>query len=315
MRHLRLFPEKTHINFVKYRHIAVALSLVVIVAAFVMLFTRGLNFGIDFRGGVTVEVTTQGPANIAKMREQIGGLNLGEVQIQQIGTEGNDVLIRVGQEKNAPAGADEAVVEKIKAELGDSVEYRRVEIVGPQVSGELITAGIQAVTIALGLMFVYIWFRFEWQFGVGAILSLAHDVLATILVFSVLRIQFDLATIAAILTIVGYSMNDKVVVFDRVRENLRKYKKMDLGELIDLSINETMSRTLMTAATTLIALFALFIFGGEVIRTFTFAMIFGVFAGTYSSIYVGTPILMAVGVSRDWSPVNKGKGNKAGKPA
>jgi len=301
MRHLRLFPEKTRINFVRYRHIAVTLSVIVMVAAFVMLFTHGLNFGIDFRGGVTIEVTTPGEADVAAMRTQVSGLGLGEVQIQEIGTTGRDVLIRVGQEKDVASNENEIIVAKIKAELGDEVEYRRVEIVGPQVSGELVMAGVQAVVIALALMFVYIWFRFEWQFGAGAILSLAHDVLATILVFSFFQIQFDLATIAAILTVVGYSMNDKVVVFDRVRENLRKYKKMDLGELIDLSINETMSRTLMTAATTLIALFALFIFGGEVIRTFTFAMIFGVFVGTYSSIYVGTPVLMAIGVNRDWS--------------
>jgi len=302
MRHLRLFPENTHINFVRYRHIAVTLSLVVIVAAFVMLFTRGLNFGIDFRGGVTIEVTTPDKADVAAMRAQVGALGLGEVQIQEIGTSGRDVLIRIGQGEN---GANEAAVSKIRAALGEEVEYQRVEIVGPQVSGELVRAGIQAVVIAMALMFVYIWFRFEWQFGVGAILSLVHDVLATILIFSVLQVQFDLATIAAILTVVGYSMNDKVVVFDRVRENLRKYKKMDLGELIDRSINETMSRTLMTGVTTLIALFSLFIFGGEVIRTFTFAMIFGVFVGTYSSIYVGTPFLMAIGVSRDWSGVTK----------
>ncbi|PKQ05364.1 MAG: protein translocase subunit SecF, partial [Alphaproteobacteria bacterium HGW-Alphaproteobacteria-12] len=195
--------------------------------------------------------------------------------------------------------ASQAVVEKIKGALGDGVEYRRVEVVGPQVSGELVEDGILAVLVSVALMLLYIWFRFEWQFSLGAVVALVHDVLATIALFCLLQIEFNLQSIAALLTIVGYSMNDTVIVFDRVRENLRKYKKMDLAALIDLSVNQTLSRTVMTSGTTLLALLALYIFGGEVIRGFTFAMIFGIFIGTYSSIFIAGPVLLAVGVSRD----------------
>ncbi|MBD3669128.1 MAG: protein translocase subunit SecF, partial [Kangiella sp.] len=192
-------------------------------------------------------------------------------------------------------------VEKIKAELGDGVEYRRVEVVGPKVSAELVEAGTLAVVIAVLLMLVYIWFRFEWQFSVGAVLALVHDVVLTIGIFSVLQLEFNLSIIAAILTIVGYSMNDTVVVYDRIREKLRKYKKMDLGDLLDLAINKTLSRTVMTSVTTLLALASLYIFGGEVIRGFTFAMMWGVVVGTYSSIFVAAPLLLILGVKRDWS--------------
>ncbi|MDE1173954.1 MAG: protein translocase subunit SecF [Parvibaculaceae bacterium] len=314
MKLLRLFPDQPKLHFVRYRHIAVGLSIAVILAAFVLLFTRGLNFGIDFKGGIAMEVTTSGPADVSGLREQLGGLNLGEVTIQQFGA-ADDVLIRVSQPKDAPEGTDQIIVGKIKAALGDKVQYQKVDIVGPQVSGELVNQGVIAVVLAVCLMFVYIAFRFEWQFGLGAVLGLAHDVLATVFVFSVFQLEFDLTTIAALLTIIGYSMNDKVVVFDRMRENLRKYKKMDLGEVIDLSVNETLSRTLMTALTTLIALVSLFVFGGEVVRIFTFTMIFGVFVGTYSSIYIGAPVLMAIGVKRDWSGNAKKPAADAAKPA
>lgn len=312
MRLLRLFPDQPRLHYVRYRHIAVGLSIVVMVAALVLLFTRGLNFGIDFKGGIAMEVTTSGPADVTKLREQLGRLGLGEVTIQQFGA-ADDVLIRVSQPQNATSGTDQIIVAKIKAELGNTVQYQKVDIVGPQVSGELVNQGVVAVVLAVCLMFVYIAFRFEWQFGLGAVLGLAHDVLATVFVFSVFQLEFDLTTIAALLTIIGYSMNDKVVVFDRMRENLRKYKKMELGEVIDLSINETLSRTMMTAATTLIALVSLFVFGGEVVRIFTFTMIFGVFVGTYSSIYIGAPVLMAIGVKRDWSGNAKKPGAEAPK--
>lgn len=309
MKRLKLVPDKTNFPFVKYRHIAVGLSVVVMVAAFVLLYTHGLNFGIDFEGGTVIEIETKGPADIADLRAKLGHLQLGDVQLQRFGQD-NDVLIRVGaaHDGSETDDAGQLVVKKVKDALGTGVEYRRIESVGPQVSGELIHSATLAVLVAIAMMFAYIWFRFEWQFGLGAVLALVHDVLATIGVFALFQMEFNLTTIAALLTIVGYSMNDTVVVFDRIRENLRKFKKMDLGELIDLSINETLARTIMTSATTLIALFALFIFGGEVIRSFTFAMIFGIFVGTYSSIFVAAPVLIAIGVKREWGSGALGRG-------
>jgi preprotein translocase SecF subunit len=299
MRHLKLIPDDTKIPFSRWRYVAVGLSLVVMIAAVVLLVTRGLNFGIDFKGGILIEIATDGPADIGSIRNDLGGLGLGEVQIQEFG-QADDVLIRVAAPEGDDADrASQAVVEKIKGVLGDGVEYRRVEVVGPQVSGELVEDGILAVLISVALMLLYIWFRFEWQFSLGAVVALVHDVLATIALFCLLQIEFNLQSIAALLTIVGYSMNDTVIVFDRVRENLRKYKKMDLAALIDLSVNQTLSRTVMTSGTTLLALLALFVFGGEVIRGFVFAMIFGIFIGTYSSIFIAGPVLLAVGVSRD----------------
>ncbi|MCE9649312.1 MAG: protein translocase subunit SecF [Parvibaculum sp.] len=309
MRRLKIVPDNTKIPFVKYRHIAVGLSAIVVLAAVVMMFTKGFNFGIDFKGGTVIEIATQGPADISDLRTRLNKLGLGEVQLQRFGDDRN-VLIRVGAEPGAASQEDagQVVVDKVKTELGDKVEYRRIESVGPQVSGELIRSATLAVLISVAAMFAYIWFRFEWQFGLGAVLSIVHDVMATILVFSLFQLEFNLTTIAALLTIVGYSMNDTVVVFDRMRENLRKYKKMDLGELIDLSLNETLSRTIMTSVTTLIALLSLFIFGGEVIRSFTFAMIFGILIGTYSSIYVAAPVLMAIGITREWGAAQIGRG-------
>ncbi len=309
MKRLKLVPDNTKIPFVKYRHLAIGISVAIMIASVALLFTRGLNFGIDFEGGTVIEIATQGPADISGLRTRLGKLGIGEVQLQRFGAD-NDVLIRVGAAHTGQTDEEgQVVVQKVKAELGTEVEYRRIESVGPQVSGELIESAVLAVVVAIVMMFIYIWFRFEWQFGAGAVLALLHDVLATIGVFSLFHMEFNLTTIAALLTIVGYSMNDTVVVFDRIRENLRKFKKMDLGDLIDLSINETLARTIMTSATTLIALFALFIFGGEVIRSFTFAMIFGIFVGTYSSIFVAAPILIATGIKREWgAALGRGKG-------
>lgn len=309
MKRLKLVPDKTNFPFVKYRHIAVGLSVAVMVASVVLLIAKGLNFGIDFEGGTVIEIETKGPADIADLRSKLGHLQLGDVQLQRFGQD-NDVLIRVGaaHDGSETDDAGQLVVKKVKDALGTGVEYRRIESVGPQVSGELIHSATLAVLVAIAMMFAYIWFRFEWQFGLGAVLALVHDVLATIGVFALFQMEFNLTTIAALLTIVGYSMNDTVVVFDRIRENLRKFKKMDLGELIDLSINETLARTIMTSATTLIALFSLFIFGGEVIRSFTFAMIFGIFVGTYSSIFVAAPVLIAIGVKREWGSGALGRG-------
>ena len=307
MRHLKLIPDDTHIPFVRFRHIATGVSLIIIAASIALFFSRGLNFGIDFKGGIMIEIATDGPADINQLRTTMSGLGLGEVQIQEFG-QADDVLIRIPSPAEGGEAASQEAVNKVRAALGDQVvEYRRVEVVGPQVSSELVRSGTIAVVLAMVLMLVYIWFRFEWQFSLGAITSLVHDVLATIGILCILQIEFNLQMIAAILTIVGYSMNDTVIVFDRVRENLRKYKKMDLGELIDLSINQTLSRTVITSGTTLLALLALFVFGGEVLRGFTFAMIFGILIGTYSSVFIAAPIILAVGVSRDWSGNSSGK--------
>jgi preprotein translocase SecF subunit len=296
---LKLVPENTSIPFVAYRKAAFAFSLMIVLASIALVFTKGLNFGIDFKGGTMIEIETPEAADISAIRTQLNGLGLGDVQVQTFGAP-NDVLIRIQSQGGEP-GSDQQVVELVKQELGESVQYRRVEVVGPKVSGELVNSGVTAVVLAVALMLVYVWFRFEWQFSIGAVLALVHDVITTIGIFSLLQIEFSLPIIAAILTIVGYSMNDTVVVYDRVRENLRKYKRMDLGELIDKAINETLTRTTMTALTTLLALFALYIFGGEVIRGFTFAMIWGVIIGTYSSIFVAAPVLLILGVKRDWS--------------
>lgn len=296
---LKLVPDQTSFRFVGFRKIAYVISLVGVIAAIALFSTKGLNYGIDFQGGTMIEIATEGPADISDIRSRLSALNLGDVQVQTFGAP-NDVLIRVEQQGEI-ADNDLNAVDKIKAELGDGVEYRRVEVVGPKVSDELVEAGTLAITVAIFMMLVYIWFRFEWQFGVGSVIALAHDVLLTIGIFSLFELEFNLSIIAAILTIVGYSMNDTVIVYDRIREDLRKYKKMDLGELLDLSINGTLSRTTMTSLTTVIALAALYIFGGEVIRGFAFAMIWGVFVGTYSSIFVAAPILMILGVKRDWS--------------
>jgi len=307
MRHLKLIPDDTHIPFVRFRHIATGVSLIIIAASIALFFSRGLNFGIDFKGGIMIEIATDGPADINQLRTTMSGLGLGEVQIQEFG-QADDVLIRIPSPAEGGEAASQEAVNKVRTALGDQVvEYRRVEVVGPQVSSELVRSGTIAVVLAMVLMLVYIWFRFEWQFSLGAITSLVHDVLATIGILCILQIEFNLQMIAAILTIVGYSMNDTVIVFDRVRENLRKYKKMDLGELIDLSINQTLSRTVITSGTTLLALLALFVFGGEVLRGFTFAMIFGILIGTYSSVFIAAPIILAVGVSRDWSGNSSGK--------
>jgi preprotein translocase subunit SecF len=296
---LKLVPAETAFRFIGLRQIAYAVSALMVLASIALFFTNGLNFGIDFRGGTMIEIGTEGPADIGDLRNRLSSLNLGDVQVQEFGAP-NDVLIRVEQQAETE-GSDQTVVELIRGELGEGVEYRRVEVVGPKVSSELVEAGTLAVVMAVILMLVYIWFRFEWQFSVGAVLALLHDVILTIGIFSVFQLEFNLSIIAAILTIVGYSMNDTVVVYDRVRENLRKYKKLDLGELLDRSINETLSRTAMTSITTLLALLALYIFGGEVIRGFTFAMMWGVFIGTYSSIFIAAPLLMILGVKRDWS--------------
>lgn len=296
---LRLVPEKTSVPFMRGRSVAVVLSVLLIIGSAAYTYVHGLNFGIDFRGGVTIEIETQQPADVEAIRSAISSLGLGDVAAQEFGNP-NDVLIRVEQQaEGTQDAAIAAVVETLDALYGNSYTIRRTEAVGPVVSGELVEKGITAVLLAVGAIMIYIWFRFEWQFGLGAVVSLVHDIALTIGFFSFTGLEFNLSIVAAILTIIGYSLNDTVVVFDRIRENLRKYRKPTMLEIIDQSLNETLARTLMTSVTTLLALLALLFLGGEVIRGFTAAMIWGVVIGTYSSIFVASPVLNALNVSRE----------------
>lgn len=291
MKFLKLVPETPAINFTGRRFLAFAFFGLLVLASISAFEVKGLNLGIDFLGGILIEVQTEGPADVSQIRSDLGGLGLGDVSIQQFGAE-NDLLIRV-QRQEGGEKEQQAAIASVKEALGDRVsEYRRTELVGPTVGQELQEAALWAVISAVLAIMVYIWFRFEWQFGVCAIIALTHDVITTVGLFSVLQMEFNLATVAAVLTIAGYSINDTVVVFDRVRENMRKYKKMGFAELFDLSINQTLSRTVMTSFTTLLALIALVAFGGEVIRGFSVALIWGVVIGTYSSIALAVPLLL-----------------------
>ena len=293
---LRLIPDKTDIPFLRWRNILFAFSAALAIISVVLLFAKGLNFGIDFEGGILIEVGSEKPADISDMRVTLGGLGLGEVSLQEFGSN-TEVLIRIERQPGDAAAQQAAITllrDTLDTKYAGGLTYRRTEFVGPKVGAELIQAGIIAMVLSIALMLVYIWFRFELPFAIGAIIALMHDVLLTLGMFSLLGLEFNLAIVAAILLIVGYSMNDTVVVYDRVRENLRKYKKMPLVELLNVSVNDTLSRTVMTSLTTLLALAALLIFGGEVIRDFTIAMIWGVFVGTYSSIFVASSILVHV---------------------
>ena len=277
--------------------------MIFIIASIFLLFSRGLNFGIDFNGGTLIEVQKiSGNADVSEMRVRLGQLDLGNIQLQEFGKK-TDLLIRVEQLSDEE-GAQQAIIAKISEVVEVDYEIRRIEVVGPKVSAELIKKGIIAVISAVISVLIYIWFRFEWQFGIGAICALVHDIIITIGVFSLLQLEFNLSIIAALLTIVGYSLNDTVVIYDRIREELRKYKKMPIMELINQALNLTLSRTLMTSITTLLALFSLYLFGGEVIKGFTFAMIWGVLIGTYSSIFIASPILIGLNIKRDWSKKN-----------
>ncbi len=295
MMNFRLVADQTNIPFISFRKIAYAVSGALALLTIILLPTKGLNFGIDFQGGTMIEVRMPGEAaDIGAMRSTLSGLGLGEVALQTFGSP-TDVLIRVERqdgEQDAQLAAVDQVKQTLAQSFGDDITYRRVEFVGPKVSDELFKAGAEALLFALIAILAYIWFRFEWQFAVGSVIALVHDVVLTLGIFSLLGLEFNLATVAALLTIVGYSLNDTVVVFDRVRENLRKFKKMALPELLDRSLNDTLARTLMTSLTTLLALAALFVFGGPVIRDFTFALVWGVLIGTYSSIFIAAPILL-----------------------
>ncbi len=313
---LKLVPDDTKIDFFRHARVTFGASLVAMVLSVVAFAVMGLNFGIDFRGGTSIRTEAVEPVDVGAYRDALNPLNFGDVAITEVfdpafGADRNVAMVRIqaqeGTESVTPAQLD-AVLNALQ-EVAPSLSFSSVESVGPTVSGELVRSAIIAVTLALAAVLFYIWLRFEWQFSVGAVAALVHDVVLTIGLFAALQIRFDLAIIAALLTIVGYSLNDTVVVFDRVRENLIKYKKRPLKEVLNISINETLARTVMTSVTTLLALISLFVLGGDVIRGFVFAMIWGVIVGTYSSIFVGAAMMLRLGVKRDWS---KTAADKAG---
>ena len=283
----KLIPSESNINFLKLRKNFLIISIAFLIISILLMIFKGLNLGIDFKGGTLIEVSTKN-TSIGELREILSP-NFNEVSLQEFGNE-NTIIIRLQNDNNQESIE---TVNKVKTLIAKNVEeFRRSEFVGPTISSELLIKGFQAVSFALIAILVYIWLRFEWQFGFGAVVALTHDVLFTLGVLSILNVEFSLSTIAAILTIAGYSINDTVVIFDRVRENLRKFKKLELIDLFNLSINNTLSRTVMTSLTTLLALFSLFIFGGEVIKPFALTMIIGVFVGTYSSVFIAVPTLL-----------------------
>lgn len=314
---LRLFKEAPNFDFFKRWKIWLGISGLMMVVAFASFIMQGLNYGIDFRGGTTIRSESPLVVDIAVYRGAIATLGLGDISITEVfdpsfRDDQNVAMIRI-QAQDGQEAVSTVVIEAVMGALKTvrpDIKFTSVESVGPKVSGELIQTAVIAVVLAISAVLIYIWLRFEWQFAAGAVLALVHDVILTIGIFSELQIRFDLAIIAALLTIVGYSLNDTVVVFDRVRENLRKFKKRDLKDVMNLSINETMARTFMTSFTTLIALIALFVLGGDVIRGFVFAMIWGVIVGTYSSIFVASAILLYLGVKRDWSKPDANAGNQ-----
>ena len=311
---LKLVPQDTALDFFRFWRYTFGASAVAMVLSLLIFAIVGLNFGIDFRGGTSIRTEAAQPVDVGAYRDALSPLALGDVAITEVfdptfRDDQNVALVRI-QAQEGEESVSPAVVAEIEAALqalDPSLRFTSVESVGPKVSGELIQSAIIAVALALAAVLFYVWIRFEWQFSVGAVAALVHDVVLTIGIFTILQIRFDLAIIAALLTIVGYSLNDTVVVFDRVRENLIKYKKRPLKEVLNISVNETLSRTVMTSVTTLLALIALFVLGGDVIRGFVFAMIWGVVVGTYSSVFVASAVLLWLGVTRDWSKTSDDK--------
>ena len=282
-------------NFYKKMNI---FSSILIFLSILVLLIKGLNLGVDFKGGTLIEVRTENSiTTIAEIRESFLKMNLGDVTVKKFGNE-NDYLVKIEITRTNDVNFIKSINDKLSADLGTVINFRRVENVGPKVSNELLRAGLLAISLSLAAMLFYIWIRFEWQFSLGAIIALIHDVIITVGIFSFLSYEVNLSIVAAVLTIVGYSMNDTVVIFDRIRENLKKYSKMSITDISDLSINQTLSRTLITSVTTLLALLAIFIFGGAILKGFSFAMILGVIIGTYSSIFIATPILNYTKVSQ-----------------
>ncbi|HCR67448.1 MAG: protein translocase subunit SecF [Oceanicaulis sp.] len=310
---VRLIPTDTAVPFIKARLVAFFISVALILGSITAFATLGLNFGIDFRGGTAIEVKTQGPADTGALREVLSGLDLGDVQVQGFGAE-DEALVRVGLVSSErvneiegytvanDAEAQQAVRQMVSLALEEAfpgIVFQKTESLSPQVSGELVVAGATSIGVALFLMLIYIWFRFEWQYSVGAVLALIHDVIATIGFFAITQLEFNLSTIAAILTIVGYSMNDTVIVYDRIREDFRKFKTRPTVDVLNGAINSTLSRTILTSGTTLIAIVAMAVIGGPALEGFALALIWGVGVGTYSSIFVAAPLLTLTGVKRE----------------
>ena len=297
---LRLISDNTTIKFIRLKTFSFSLSAALSILAILSVVFIGLNFGIDFKGGILLEVRTANNISISDIRKEVSNLNIGEVSIQEFGAK-SDYLIRVERQKgsdNAQQIAVEALKGVLNSAFADGIEYRRLEYVGPTVSKDLISDGVMAIFFAIVAMLAYIWFRFELPFAIGAIVALLHDIILTLGVFSILGLEFNLSTVAAILLIIGYSMNDTVVVYDRIRENLRKFKKMELKSLLDKSINETLTRTINTTITTMLALGALYLIGGQIISDFAFAMLWGIIVGTYSSIFIASTILVYLNIRR-----------------
>jgi preprotein translocase subunit SecF len=320
---LRVVPDETTLHFMDLRRFSFPISAVLSIIAITLYFTHGLNFGIDFKGGTLLEIQEKsGPADIAKLRTDLGKLDLGDVQLQQFGGPAN-VLIRVAEQPGGDA-AQQAAVQKVRGALGDAVEYRRVEVVGPRVSGELLAYGTLGLMLAIVGILFYLWFRFEWQFALGAMVANVHDIVLTIGFMSVTQIDFDLTSIAALLTILGYSLNDTVVIYDRIRELLRRYKKMPMEDLLNQSVNSTLSRSIITHVTVTLALLALLLFGGKAIHSFAATMMFGVvLVGTYTSIFIAAPMLIYLGVGThrmgitgepDEKPAKVSNSSKSSKP-
>ena len=292
---ITIFPHKLNFDFMGKRWLGFAFSIILTITSLGLFATKGLNLGIDFTGGILMEIHTNETADLGKLRAVLGSQGYGEISLQNIGdiAAGKDVMIRIQvSEKDDQSVITGKVKTLLSQQLGDKIDYRKIDFVGPTVGQELIQSGILAVLSAFACIMLYVWFRFEWQYGVGAILALVHDSIMIIGFFAITRLEFGLTAVAAILTIIGYSINDSVVIYDRIRENMRKFKKMEVFGLLNISINETLSRTVLTASTTFLASLALLIFGGEVIRAFSAAMVFGVIIGTYSSIYISAPALI-----------------------
>ena len=288
----RIIGKTPSFDFIRLRFIAFGITAVLILGSFASMAVKGFNFGIDFAGGIVIEVeSTNGPADLAKMRQALDTLGLGEVSLQEFGETHRDVMIRV-QKQEGDERAQMAALTRVKETLGAGYDYRRVDIVGPKVGSELKRDGTMAVVFAVLAIAAYVWFRFEWQFGVGALIATFHDVITTFGLFSLTGMEFNLTSVAAILTIAGYSVKDTVVEYDRVRENLRKYKTMPIADLINLSVNETLARTILTVSTVFIAVISLVTIGGEVLHGFAIAMLWGLVVGTYSSVYVAMPVLI-----------------------
>ena len=290
---------KKRINFLKFHKAFLFCSLFIFLGSLLIFFLKGLNLGIDFRGGTIIEMKVETPVKSETIRQELLNLNLGDVKVKEFGK--TTQFLAIFEKKGSSNDFINNIKLNLTKKLNQNIDFQRVEVVGPKISEELSKKGYLAVFIALICMLIYIWFRFEWQFSIGSILALAHDVFITIGVFCLLSYEFNLSIVAAILTIIGYSMNDTVVIYDRIRENLKKYDSKNFSELIDDSINETLPRTIKTSVTTLLALISIYILGGEILKGFSFALIWGVLIGTYSSIYIASPLLLYTNVKRDWS--------------